>query len=264
MEEKRPCKYAYVFKVKGQSREVVEMPVISTLSGPVTSRALFTDSIVVYLKTETVGAEIHYSLDDHLPTVNAPVYTDSLRLHRTTCVQAMAIRQGMVDSKITHATFLQTTKVKSVEYQKPYHSKYSGLGDLTLFDGEQGLIDHSDGKWLGFEQDDLAATIDLGLARPVHKVNLDFLQNIGAWIFLPVMITIASSTDGSEYKTVTEVKTEVDEKKSGSFKHDFDLIFKSTPARYLRIIARNRGTCPDWHEGAGGKAWIFCDEIVIE
>ncbi|NOR11849.1 MAG: hypothetical protein GQ545_01195, partial [Candidatus Aminicenantes bacterium] len=35
-------------------------------------------------------------------------------------------------------------------------------------------------------------------------------------------------------------------------------------ARYIRIKARNVGICPDWHPGAGGKAWLFCDEIIIE
>jgi hypothetical protein len=28
--------------------------------------------------------------------------------------------------------------------------------------------------------------------------------------------------------------------------------------------ARNFGKLPDWHEGAGGDAWIFADEILIE
>ncbi|MBT6865973.1 MAG: hypothetical protein HOA19_01345, partial [Candidatus Marinimicrobia bacterium] len=35
-------------------------------------------------------------------------------------------------------------------------------------------------------------------------------------------------------------------------------------SRYLRIQAINRKTCPDWHDSAGGKAWIFADEIVVE
>ena len=29
-------------------------------------------------------------------------------------------------------------------------------------------------------------------------------------------------------------------------------------------VAENRGRCPDWHPGAGEKAWIFADEITIE
>jgi len=117
---------------------------------------------------------------------------------------------------------------------------------------------------LGFEQDDLEVTMDLGTPKPVHKVNLDFLQNMGAWIFLPVTIAIESSVDGSAFKTITASITDVDERKSGSFKHDFTLTFTPVSSRYIKVIARNRVTCPSWHEGAGGKAWLFCDEIVIE
>jgi hypothetical protein len=32
----------------------------------------------------------------------------------------------------------------------------------------------------------------------------------------------------------------------------------------VKIIARNYGPIPNWHPGAGGKAWTFADEIIIE
>ena len=38
----------------------------------------------------------------------------------------------------------------------------------------------------------------------------------------------------------------------------------STKARYIKVIAKNQGVCPDWHVGEGQPAWIFADEIVIE
>ena len=37
-----------------------------------------------------------------------------------------------------------------------------------------------------------------------------------------------------------------------------------TNARYVKMVAKSIGTCPEWHVGAGQKAWIFCDELVIE
>jgi hexosaminidase len=43
--------------------------------------------------------------------------------------------------------------------------------------------------------------------------------------------------------------------------------FTSLPAvnaRYIRVIARGEISCPPWHAGAGNKAWLFCDEIVVE
>ncbi|MFH0992637.1 MAG: hypothetical protein V1799_21785 [bacterium] len=33
--------------------------------------------------------------------------------------------------------------------------------------------------------------------------------------------------------------------------------------RHFRIRAKNIGVCPEGHPGAGGKAWLFLDEIVV-
>jgi hypothetical protein len=35
-------------------------------------------------------------------------------------------------------------------------------------------------------------------------------------------------------------------------------------ARYVRILGKNLGVCPDWHKGAGSKAWLFADEIILK
>ena len=34
-------------------------------------------------------------------------------------------------------------------------------------------------------------------------------------------------------------------------------------ARYVRVRAKGLGVCPDWHKGAGSKAWLFVDEIIL-
>ena len=35
-------------------------------------------------------------------------------------------------------------------------------------------------------------------------------------------------------------------------------------ARYVKVVAKNYGTIPDWHPGAGGEAYIFIDEITVD
>ncbi|MCK7477155.1 MAG: hypothetical protein M0C28_06325 [Candidatus Moduliflexus flocculans] len=40
--------------------------------------------------------------------------------------------------------------------------------------------------------------------------------------------------------------------------------FEARPARFVRVLASSVGTVPDWHYGAGGKAWLFADEIIVE
>ena len=47
-------------------------------------------------------------------------------------------------------------------------------------------------------------------------------------------------------------------------KKEFTAEISTREARYVRVSAENIGICPEWHMGAGGKAWIFVDEIIIE
>jgi hypothetical protein len=39
---------------------------------------------------------------------------------------------------------------------------------------------------------------------------------------------------------------------------------KAKKARYVKVIAKNFGKLPEWHQGAGGDAFIFIDEITIK
>jgi hexosaminidase len=43
----------------------------------------------------------------------------------------------------------------------------------------------------------------------------------------------------------------------------WECAFPAREARYVRFSARSIGTCPPWHPGAGGKAWLFVDELIV-
>ena len=36
------------------------------------------------------------------------------------------------------------------------------------------------------------------------------------------------------------------------------------PVRYLRVRATGYGPMPAWHPGAGGKSFIFIDELIVD
>jgi hypothetical protein len=38
----------------------------------------------------------------------------------------------------------------------------------------------------------------------------------------------------------------------------------NTSGRYIKVQATNFGMIPNWHLGAGGEAWLFIDEIIVE
>ena len=120
----------------------------------------------------------------------------------------------------------------AVTLADPPSPSYPGSGPSTLTDGRVGSRAHGDGRWLGFSDVDLRATVDLGRARRVGRIGLDCLQAQGPWIFLPPLVAFSTSADGDAWTVVGSVETPV-----------------------VRAVR---------HPGAGESAWIFVDEIVIE
>jgi hypothetical protein len=44
----------------------------------------------------------------------------------------------------------------------------------------------------------------------------------------------------------------------------FEVLIFGAQARYIKVNAKNIGRCPPWHQGSGGAAWLFCDEVIVE
>jgi len=150
-----------------------------------------------------------------------------------------------------------------LELGTDYAPQYSAGGDLALVDRLRGPSDFRTGFWQGYEGVNLEATLDLGSVRPVKRVAAGFLQDENAWIFYPVQVLVEVSLDGQSWQTLGSANAPQPWSASGALRHDF-VVAASGNARYVRVRALNRGTCPPEHKGAGGKAWIFADEILVE
>ncbi len=151
----------------------------------------------------------------------------------------------------------------SVTLTAPPSPGYPGQGPSSLTDGQLGSRDHRDERWLGFEGDDLEAVVDLGAARSVRRIGLDCLRAQISWIFLPQSVEFAVSADGDDWETVHQAPV-VLEMNPRTGTQTVAAEVHAGPVRYLRVRARNLGKCPEWHPGAGGKAWLFVDEIIVE
>jgi|GEM_PF-21655 len=156
---------------------------------------------------------------------------------------------------------------KPVELKHLYSDKYTGGGPDALTDGVRGGPEHQR-AWQGFEQVDLHAVIDLGESIAVDCIRAGFLRKTSSWIFLPTRVEFAISEDGLEYQTVATFFDEPLEEDLGYEIKDFaadNLSEKAggARARYVRVQAANVGACPQWHYAAGGRAWLFVDEIAI-
>ncbi len=137
-------------------------------------------------------------------------------------------------------------------------------GSRTLLtDGKNAKPDQFH-QWVGFDGNDMIAIINLGKKRTINSISVGFLQEIVSWIFLPSMIEITLSEDGKTYYGSVILENDIPEKKEGLITKDFTQKYGGEKTRFIKIRARNISKCPVWHSGAGGKAWIFVDEIIVE
>ena len=80
---------------------------------------------------------------------------------------------------------------------------------------------------------------------------------------MPRRVTFSISQDGNSYTDIVTVENSASDRDDSAFTRDFISPFAGQHARYVRLRAETLGTCPDWHPGAGGKAWIFIDEFIV-
>lgn len=152
---------------------------------------------------------------------------------------------------------------KKITLSEPFSPKHPGSGEASLIDGMRGTSKFYDGVWQGFHRNNLAAVIDLGENRKITKISVGFIQDLSAWIFFPLVVDFSISENGTDFISVESIKPERVKNDHFPLIKDISASVNGRTARYIKIKAANIGTCPNWHQGSGEKAWLFADEIII-
>jgi len=152
---------------------------------------------------------------------------------------------------------------KPVTLKTQHSEKYPVGGGVALTNGLHGPNDYHY-NWLGFEDEDMEAIIDLEQSHPIQSIQTAFLQHWYAWIWLPEFVEFSISEDGEHFELVQRVVNSIPDTQPDAFSQKFETPVGGKSARYIKVFAKSRRQCPSWHIGVGGKAWIFIDEIVVE
>lgn len=153
---------------------------------------------------------------------------------------------------------------KRLTVAHPSAERYSAGGDAALVDGIRGSIDYRSGHWQTYEKEDFQAEIDLGTLQTISHFKVGFLQHIGARVWLPQTVTFSWSSDGNTWHQGERLTHDLPIDQYGAKRYYFQQSLPATQARYIRVHAKNRGTCPPEHHRAGWNAWLYVDEIIVD
>ncbi len=177
--------------------------------------------------------------------------------------RAYCVWQGK-KSFVEDARFIKISQDVKVVYKTFYDSQYTGGGDKALVNGLRGGKNFRTGNWQGFHGVNLEVMVDFGKNIKPGKIGIEFLQDTPSFIFMPLKVHFEVSEDGKKFTGAGTCINDVDEHVTEPVLKTFYSKKLNSAVRYVKIVAENRGICPEWHRGAGEKAWLFADEIWTE
>jgi len=225
---------------------------------------IFKDSIEVSLNYNFDKAKLTYTLDGSAPHINSQEYVGPFTLNQTAQVRAAAFLEGWESSVPSENTFIKATYSPiSAKLNKAPNDQYKASGSTSLIDFKKGTIDFRDGQWLGYQAQDITATIDLGSVESVQNVAVGALESTSSYIFYPKKIMVQSSATNSNFKEIAELDIPTAKEGHDTELKSFLLSFDKHDAQYIKVIIKSTMRNPEWHPAPGAKSWVFIDEILI-
>ena len=241
-----------------------EIPVSKITKHEIVAVPYFVASSQTFVDTHTIelgsvdNADIFYSLNNK----EYRKYKEPIVINTQSLIYSYA-QKNNIKSKIVSSEYFLRDDSKKIKIFSTYANQYAAAGDKTLIDQLRGGNNYRTGNWQGYRED-INVIVDLSETKKINSISLGCHQDVRSWIFYPKQVEYWTSNDDINYDYQGKVFPNFSDKIEGSFQKDFTIKLKELKARYIKIKAKNYGVCPEWHLGAGGKTWVFVDEITIK
>ena len=228
------------------------------------------DSLFAERRTVTIislfpHGEILYTLDGSDPDSSSLVYRGPFVVDSTVVVKARFRNPSPGGVPVfAKKIFVYKGPVKEIRLEHPYSQRYTAGGVVGLVDGVHGSENFRDGHWMGFVGEDMVAILQLKKPVIIDTVKAEFLQQQHSWILFPSRMEVYLSQDGKEWQPFCRHENDIPGNIPGTLIRTFSCYGIPREAQYVKVVAKNVGTLPAWHPAAGGKAWVFVDEIEIK
>ena len=157
--------------------------------------------------------------------------------------------------------------IKKTTFVNPPAERYNAHADVALMDGKKGVVgDYYWRNWLGFNGDDMEATIELNESVDIDMVRIGIAHKPESWVVWPKGAWVAFSKDGKDYTQWQRAEFPVyslPDPMTSLGRIVARAKVKAKKVKYLKVKIESQGTLPQWHPNAGEKAWIMVDEVEI-
>ena len=82
--------------------------------------------------------------------------------------------------------------------------------------------------------------------------------------FPPTKVDVYLSNNGKKWKKAGEALNKISERNSDNTIQKFSVEFKKQKIRYIKLVAKSIGQCPEWHKRCRTQLLDFMDEIEVE
>ena len=241
---------------------IVPVPVIEAKSKS------FKDKLTLEIKSHDTNQGLYYWFSDSEKNdidqkVKMIKYKGPIEIKKSATICAIHKKTAMEQSKIVSATFFKKPNNFTIFIKPTYNPQYHAGGPEGLLDGIYGTENWRKGDWQGYQSQDFEAVVDLQKEILIHYISSIFLQDSRSWILMPTKVEYYVSTDNINFTLAGTITNDVDAKEDGNKIKNFSLM-KEIVGRYVKVKAYNYGKLPEWHQGFGGDAFIFIDEIIIK
>lgn len=221
---------------------------------------------IVEVTLSTMGdAPIYYTLDGTEPTEKSTRYATPIQIKENCTLKATAKRENVQIKTFNKEFKFNKATGKLVTLNTAPTEKYTFAGASILTDGLRGDFNYSTGYWLGFFNEPMDITIDLGKMTPVSSVKIGTMIQFGEYIFPPTKITVWTANDkDGEFVKQGEISIPIATADMKDGLAEYSCQFKEVEADHIRILVNTTSSIPDWHGARTEKAHIFVDEVIVE
>ncbi|GAB3522698.1 family 20 glycosylhydrolase [Emticicia fontis] len=215
---------------------------------------------VVYLSTTLPDAKIHYTLNGKNPTLKDVEFKGQLTIEKSANLKAQLFAGAKPYGKVLEQNFQFHKAIarKGSLVNQP-KGGYNPATPFALGNALFGNSRYNNGQWVGFSGEDFEAVVDLDSVQTISQIGINILKYHWQRMWEPDVLVFSISENGTHF---TEVYRTKDFPANGI--NQVRAKLTPTKVRFVKVFAKNKGIIPEAEYGAGGKAWLLVDEILVD